>query len=428
MVAVIHSSKSLRNILAYNDNKVRQAHAKLIYASGYAKDLDQLTAADRIGMLRKRNELNPRCKINTLHVSLNFHPDEKLTTDKLQQISESYMAKIGFGSQPYLVYQHHDSSHPHLHIVTTNIRADGSRISLHNLGKVQSESARKEIEIKFGLVKAGTVQQVDIGKLKTMAKRIQYEHANPQGLKKAIADVLLTILPTYKFTSLPELNAVLGQYQILADRGSKESRIYKHNGLVYRVLNKHGQTVGVPIPASSFKFPATLKYLSRKFHENIPSRESFKARIKISVDSAFHRKAIKSFDSLQHELSKDNIHLVLRQNEKRVVYGLTYIDHKTRCVFNGSDIGKAYSANAINARIHPNSVEAASIRKLEQSVITVKDQSKPQNRSEYKPDYWQTFAFNRDMVKALMQPETDAAINAELTREDYKRKKRKLKH
>jgi hypothetical protein len=323
MVAVIHSSKSLRNILAYNENKVSQAHAKLIYASGYAKDLDQLTAADRIGMLRKRNELNARCKINTLHVRLNFHPDEKLTTDKLQPISESYMAKIGFGSQPYLVYQHHDSSHPHLHIVTSNIRADGSRISLHNLGKMQSESAIIEIEIAFGLVKAGTVQQADIGKLKSTVKKIQYEHSNPQGLKNAIADVLLAILTTYKFTSSPELNAVLGQYQILADRGSKESRIYKHNGLVYRVLDKQGKTAGVLIPASAFKFPATLKFLNRRFQENLSARASFKERIRNSVDSAFHRKAIKSFNSLQHELSKENVHLVLRQNEKKVVYGLT---------------------------------------------------------------------------------------------------------
>ncbi|MBC7851123.1 MAG: relaxase/mobilization nuclease domain-containing protein, partial [Chitinophagaceae bacterium] len=412
MVAVIHSSKSLRNILAYNENKVRQAHANLIYASGYAKDLDQLTAADRIGMLRKRNELNSRCKINTLHVSLNFHPDEKLTIETLQQISESYMAKIGFGSQPYLVYQHHDSSHPHLHIVTTNIRPDGSRISLHNLGKMQSESARKEIEIKFGLVRAGTAQQVDIAKLKSTVKKIQYEQSNPQGLKKAIADVLLAILPTYKFTSLPELNAVLAQYQLLADRGSKESRIYKHNGLVYRVLDKQGKTVGVPIPASAFKFPATLKYLNRRFQENISARDSFKVRIRNSVDTAFHHKAIKSFDSLQHELSKENIHLVLRKNEKRVVYGLTYIDHKTRCVFNGSDIGKAYSANAINARIYPNSVEAASIRKLEQSVITTNGPWEPQNRSQYKPEYWQVFTINRDLVKTLMQPEGDGAITA----------------
>jgi len=42
----------------------------------------------------------------------------------------------------------------HVHIVTTNIKADGKRIELHNLGKNQSEKARKEIEIHYGLVKA----------------------------------------------------------------------------------------------------------------------------------------------------------------------------------------------------------------------------------------------------------------------------------
>ena len=31
------------------------------------------------------------------------------------------MEQIGFGDQPYLVYQHNDAGHPHIHIVTTRI-------------------------------------------------------------------------------------------------------------------------------------------------------------------------------------------------------------------------------------------------------------------------------------------------------------------
>ncbi len=56
------------------------------------------------------------------------------------------MSKIGFGDQPYLVYQHFDARHPHIHIVTTNIKSDGSRIKTHNIGRNQSERARREIE------------------------------------------------------------------------------------------------------------------------------------------------------------------------------------------------------------------------------------------------------------------------------------------
>ena len=64
------------------------------------------------------------------------------------------MEKLGFDQQPYLVYQHHDAGYPHIHIVTTNIQADGSRIDLHHLGIRKSEPARKEIEKMFGLVVA----------------------------------------------------------------------------------------------------------------------------------------------------------------------------------------------------------------------------------------------------------------------------------
>lgn len=86
-----------------------------------------------------------------VHISLNFHPGEKLTEETLKEIAHEYMERMGFGAQPYLVYQHFDAGHPHLHIVTTNIRRDGSRITLYRIGKYESESARQAIENKDGL-------------------------------------------------------------------------------------------------------------------------------------------------------------------------------------------------------------------------------------------------------------------------------------
>jgi hypothetical protein len=49
-------------------------------------------------------------------------------------------------------------------------------------------------------------------------------------------------------------------------------------------------------------------------------------------------------------LQKENIQVVLRQNDKGVIYGITYVDHRIKCVFNGSHLGKQYSANAIQQR------------------------------------------------------------------------------
>src|SRR5450759_5948402 len=54
-----------------------------------------------------------------------------------------------------------------------------------------------------------------------------------------------------------------------------------------------------------------------------------------------------SLQAFKQALEKEKINLVIRQNENGIIYGLTYIDHNTKCVFNGSDIGKEYSAKSI---------------------------------------------------------------------------------
>lgn len=49
-------------------------------------------------------------------------------------------------------------------------------------------------------------------------------------------------------------------------------------------------------------------------------------------------------------LEKESIKTVLRQNQTGLIYGITYVDFRTKSVFNGSDLGKQYSAKAILER------------------------------------------------------------------------------
>ncbi len=134
MVAVIHASSSFRNALNYNEQKVKQQVAICLAAGNYPKDVQDLTFNQKLKRLQNQAGLNVKTKVNSVHISLNFDPSEKLSEEKLKEISETYLQKIGFAHRPYLLY-HHDSGHPHVHIVTTNIKADGTRIELHNLGK-----------------------------------------------------------------------------------------------------------------------------------------------------------------------------------------------------------------------------------------------------------------------------------------------------
>src|SRR5207237_5583995 len=119
--------------------------AECIHSANYPKDTEWLSFKDKLNRLEKLTMLNQQTKINSVHISLNFDPSEKLSRELLKEIADLYMIAIGFGEQPYLVYQHHDAGHPHLHIVTTNIKENGKRIELHNLGQYRSMKASKQI-------------------------------------------------------------------------------------------------------------------------------------------------------------------------------------------------------------------------------------------------------------------------------------------
>ena len=348
MVARINTSKNLRRVLNYNEQKVASGTAQLLAANNFLKEVSELSFYEKERTFKMYMELNTKTTTNTLHVSLNFDPSEKLSNDKLEMIAKAYMTKIGFGDQPYLLYRHFDAAHPHVHIVATNIQNDGRRISLHNLGKNFSEKARKEIEVEFDLVKAQGKTQSEVDKLTPI--RAQKIIAGKQTVKGAISNILSVVLSQYKFTSLPELNAVLGLYNVRAERCDETSETFKHGGLYYRVLDERGNAIGAPVKASLFHMKPTLKNLERIFEQNKLQKQLHAAHCRTVIDLALLTQKKPLLESLIKTLEKEGINTVIRKNGEGFIYGITYVDHKTKTVFNGSELGKAYSAKMILER------------------------------------------------------------------------------
>jgi hypothetical protein len=351
MVARIKQSQSLSNAVNYNEQKVHQEKAQCIAAVNYAKDVEQLNFYQKLHRLEHQACLNERVKTNSVHISLNFDAADKLDKEKLEEIANSYMEKIGFGKQPYLVYEHVDAGHQHIHIVTTNIEEDGHRIDMHNIGRNQSEEARKQIELEYKLVQAQSKKQQQAEELRPVhAQKVMYGKSET---KRAITNVLDEVLPHYKYTSLAELNAVLRLYNVLADRGPEASKMYQAKGLVYRVLDEQGNKIGTPIKASAFYNKPTLSLLEQKFKENEVVRQQFKSKLKTKIDWTI-LVGQRSLATFVDKLRTERIDVLVRQNAEGKIYGMTYVDHANKTVFNGSDIGKEYSAKGILDRIEAN--------------------------------------------------------------------------
>ena len=366
MVAVIKTSSSIRGILNYNENKVEIGKAECISAVNYPLELEKLNFTSKLNRFLKLAELNTNAKRNTVHISLNFDPSENHSKEKLAEIADTYMEKIGFGRQPYLVYQHYDAGHPHCHIVTNNIQRDGKRIDLHLLGIRKSEPARKEIEEMFGLVKAEGRKQKEQFSLNPIdVGRVQYGKADS---RKAINSVLNKVLFDYKYSSLPELNAVLNLYNVHADRGSEESRVFKNNGLLYKILDQNSKPIGVPIKASEFYSRPTLKFLEEKFRINESKKQYCKSRVRNALRQAFLNERITSVGKLSERLKDEAIHTILRKSSEGKLYGITFIDFKTQSVVNGSSLGKEFSAKGIQENCAMNIVTLE--RKHQNSIST----------------------------------------------------------
>ena len=75
-------------------------------------------------------------------------------------------------------------------------------------------------------------------------------------------------------------------------------------------------------------------------------REKHKQKVMTAIKWALVKKEI-TLREFKQDLAREGVNVVLRQNSQGNIYGLTYIDFKTKCVFNGSDLGKKYSAKGI---------------------------------------------------------------------------------
>lgn len=347
MVAKIIHSKSIRAIISYNENKVRDSEAKLLLAAGFPVGHEQLSFNGKLERFLKLTRQNERTQTNAMHVILSFSPQDKLDNDILQSIALQYMEAIGFVSQPFLLYRHYDTYNPHIHLATVNIAPGGQRIETHNIGRNQSEGARKLLEELYGLVKAEEQHKEDDFFLRPVS--LQKVVHGKSAAKAEVTTIVRQITDTYKFTSLPELNAVLHQFNLMAYRGPEGSRMYENGGLVYCILDEHGEPASQPIKASSIFGSPTLKNLQKKFAPNETERKPYGERLKHLVDKALSGKP--TLAELEQRLRKKGIRILLRLSATNEVYGATFIDNGTRCVFNGGDLGKAYAANSFMERL-----------------------------------------------------------------------------
>lgn len=344
MIAKIGRSSNLYGALNYNNKKVEREQGKILMTSKMIETTDgRYTVSQLAHSFDSYLAANRNTEKYTLHISLNPDPKDKVTDEDFIQIAQDYMHEMGYGEQPYVVFKHLDIERTHIHIVSVAVDEMGKKIS-DRFEKRRSMEICRELENRYKLLPATMKKDQKYG---LIFHPVDYKAGN---VKQQIASVIRHLPKYYRFRSLGEYNALLSLFNITTEKVEGELQGTLRSGLLYFPLNEDSEKAGNPFKASLFGKDAGLSALEKHF---LKCRETLKDDIlKSNLKKVITHimQSTSNANDFKNSLIRQGINTVIRKNSGGIMYGITYIDHHSKTVWNGSSLGKEFSSNALSER------------------------------------------------------------------------------
>ncbi len=434
MVAKISIGSSLYGAISYNGEKINEAKGRILGSNKVVIPPDgHVDVARMVEDFKCFMPKMGRTKKPVLHISLNPHPEDKLTDQDFEILAREYLDKLGFGEQPWVMYKHEDIDRHHIHIVTVNVNEQGKRLNQAFLFR-RSKKITSELEEKYNLHKA---QRERVSPDTPITK------LDPTGdIKRQLANIVKLVGMRWQFQTLGEYNAILSLYNIRCEATDGKVNGREYHGLVYFATNDAGETIANPFKASRLG-----KFASRAAVENKYERSATSINLKplrriissVITDSS-------GKDDFIAKLREKGIDILICENNDGRIYGVTFIDHNTHTVLNGSRLGREFSANAFerwfngdgqkpqitmpNQSNVPNRTQSTSQTQSggtasSNSSSTHQNNQASQKTSSYSTDFDQPSLPGLDLFQ--LGPGFDAeqeAMNREMERRKRKKKRR----
>ncbi|MCR1851938.1 conjugal transfer protein MobB [Parabacteroides distasonis] len=340
MVAKISLGSSLYGAIAYNGEKINKEKGRVLDTNKIFND-----GSGTVNIRRAYDDFlrwmpsATRTEKPMMHISLNPHPDDRLSDTDFTRLAHEYMEKMGFTEMPYLIVKHEDIDRHHVHIVALRVGTDGRCISDSN-NFYRSKNICRELEKKYGLKPAEREKITPDMPIRKVA---------PSGdIKRQVANTVKMVGMRYKFQTIGKYNAILSLYNVRCEQTDGRVNGREYHGLVYFATDDSGKTIATPFKASRLGKFASRTAIDGRFE-----------RAKDKIDVAPTKRKVADIMVVADDksdfiakLKERNIDVVLRYTDEGRIYGVTFIDHNTMTVLNGSRLGKEFSANAINERFN----------------------------------------------------------------------------
>ena len=342
MIAKIGKGSNMYGAILYNQQKVDRGNGAVLLLNRIPDTVDgRYSVAYFNRCFEPYLSANIKTEKTVRHISLNPDPADKVSDEQFAEMAREYMERMGYGNQPYIVFKHTDIDRTHIHIVSTCVGIDGKKIP-DDYDHPRSMTICRDLEQKYNLHKATEQEQKQSNKI---FKPVDHKNGD---IKSQIASIVRHLPKYYSFTTLGSYNALLSLFNITAEEVKGEQNGQPVHGLVYVALDGNGNKASNPFKASLFGKDAGIAQLQKHFEQSKEKMKTNPARsvLKNTVELAIHTTSNEM--DFRKQLIDQGINTVVRRNSEGRIYGITFIDHESRSVWNGSALDRNLSANVFN--------------------------------------------------------------------------------
>jgi len=162
IVKILSSARNFAGV-QYNERKNDTGKSELLTAANFGAlgNKAEVSRMDYIRYMQAVCALNPRVTNRQFHAVISAKGVD-YPLDKLKEMGVSFLEKMGYGKNPYLIYHHGDTANTHIHLVSTRVDKQGQKV-VDAFEKIRSQKVMQEILSLDPVYEAKTTMEKTMG-------------------------------------------------------------------------------------------------------------------------------------------------------------------------------------------------------------------------------------------------------------------------
>ena len=313
--------------LSYNQKKVEKGVARVLCAvnvpSAFTEDIRHIFTR-----YENRNRVTDKV---SFQLSINpdpSRPEERLSDEEVRAFATAMMEGLGYGEQPYVVYEHRDIDRTHYHVVSIRTDWEGRKIKDYREQYRCQQLMKENAQLFHYKVGEGTGRKK--ADVIPIVKRFDPKAGDVRGQYNSLfLDAL-----GYRFTTLAQFKTVCAAKGLLLDtRDTPSGQEFFLQG-----AGTDGKPVVQRISGEELKedLYGLFKARASECKWLKPVSRVEKTRLAREVSSALTRS--RSEESFHSMLSRQGIYASLFRSREGEIYGATFVDNRSKTVLKGSEL------------------------------------------------------------------------------------------